>query len=223
MHPLRSQTQPAGGGAEGDAAAGAALPPAGSEALGELLDPKPAHSLIAKLEAQRQANGGFVLAPPPAQVLEAVGREPVRTPTGSEFYEPNAAATRFLDWAFNAFEAGASADELWRGWQMVCPRGSGPVRSSLRWNGYRGRESFDALYQRARRRDSELAQAAEREAEPERALAQMRTNLAETRRRQQKAELEAADIAAAADRQERAIEAFLEQHPHLKPPETQAA
>ena len=170
-------------------------------------DPKPTHTLLATLEAQRAANAGWLVARPPEAIFLDANSVPERTSTGTTMKSPSAALLTLRQWFEALYQAGATSQELWGAWVSW--------KHPQRFAKQHLRGWFDELQHKAVLRDGERAASLHAETAPEGFLAAINERRrrareavagAEEELRRKRSELQAA---------ENARKALIAKYPHL--------
>lgn len=143
---------------------GPGRPPRSAANGGGTQAPKPltATERLADLQAQREANGGWLVKPPPG-----IDGARMVLQEGETLGQPNAAWMVLVAWFEEIVAAGGSPADLDRAWSHwnppIWPGGTHPRAVA--------RDAFDAIKQRAGKQSYELHAQAERERLEERAAA----------------------------------------------------
>jgi len=194
-----AQRKPAGGDKDSAPAAGAAPPPAVSEAA----------------PPQRDADG-WLVSPPPYQVMRDASMTGQTTSTGTEINGPNCEMKEVQSWFERLYEAGASGRTI----ELARYRWQPHNMRAVRW----ARDHFiDAIEAKARKRDAERARIAYEAEQPVRNLTYLRGRQRDAEQRRDKVKEELAKLNAEVEKHAAAVEQCLMQHPHLRTPEVDAA
>ena len=170
-------------------------------------DPKPTHTLFAKLDVQRAANAGWLVPRPPEDTFLEAASVPQRTSTGTTMQSPSAALLVLRQWFEALYEAGATSQELWGAWCSW--------RHPQRFAKQHLRGWFDELHQKAIVRDSERAALLHAEALPEGFLAGINERVRRARETERQAEEELRRKRSERQAAENARKALFAKYPHL--------
>jgi len=180
-------------------------------------NPRPMHDFLAQLQVRRDANGGWLVTPPPDRVLRAAAVVETRDPHSSKVFQPNREMMQVREWFEALYAAGAGGREIENARARWKPDQGGRALTWLREACIDRLESL--AYARTSRR---LAQRAA-ENQPQSILGELNFALRQAQDARQKAEEEFKRLQADEQRAMANVEHHLMQHPHLRPRKPEAA
>ena len=180
-------------------------------------NPRPMHDFLAQLQARREANGGWLVTPPPEHVLRAAAVAETQDPHSHSVWRPNRAMLQVKEWFETLYAAGAGGREIEIARARWKPDQSG---RAVHWLREACIDRLQSLaYARTNRR---LAQRAA-ENQPQSMLGELNMVLRRAQEARQKAEEEFKSLQANEQRAMANVEHHLMQHPHLRPRKLEAA
>lgn len=153
--------------------------------------PTPATDRLRALQAQRDANDGWLIPPPmPAHEMAEARLIPTTTPTGTKVAEVDATTKAIRAWIQAIVDADGTRADLSKAWTFWQPQAGAHAKYHLK-------DWFDGLMLPADRREFELRSQARDEERPWRAKANARRGVKQARQRLEEARKELAKAEAA--------------------------